>query len=165
MLISLQTFKKQHESELVHYLNQADVTRFLSSNIPQPYLDADALWWINTGCKDNALSKAIHVGNQFVGSVGVYLREREYAHTAELGYWLSPQFWGRGIATEAVNRFVEEVFETTSITRIFNPVSAPNTASIRVMEKCGFVLEGTLKQAILHDGKLIDEMVFARLAS
>lgn len=54
----------------------------------------------------------------------------------EIGYWISPQLWGRGIATRAVTLFVHEVAERPLAARVL----ADNAGSIRVLEKVGFAL-------------------------
>lgn len=146
---------------LVDALNNTSVTSYLSSRIPSPYTTEDALWFINTGSKDMSLVKAISYRGTCCGTVGLYLQEKEYQHSAELGYWIAQEYWGNGLATLAVKAFVEQVFATTQITRVFNPVSATNFGSIRVMEKAGFTLEGRLSQAVIHNKKPIDELLFA----
>jgi len=51
-----------------------------------------------------------------------------------LGYWLGREFWGRGVATQALARFVDEL----SIRPLYAHVAVHNVGSIRVLEKCGF---------------------------
>ena len=148
---------------LVEYLNVPEVTRYLSSNIPSPYGIEDAEWFITTGSKDKAITKAIEVDGQCVGLIGVYLQQAEYAHSAEIGYWLGRPFWRKGLATKAVKFFVDEIFNTTEVTCIFNPVTEANIASRRVMEKAGFQLEGKLQGSVQHHGKLHNEYFYSRL--
>ncbi|WP_440056155.1 GNAT family N-acetyltransferase [Pseudoalteromonas sp. T1lg65] len=148
---------------LVEYLNNDNVTRYLSSKIPKPYTLEDADWWLEVGCKQNAIVKAIEAKGIFCGVIGVYLQGFEYKHSAELGYWIAEPYWRRGIATEAVKQFVQNIFANTDVIRIFNPVTAQNQASIRVLEKNGFSLEGILKSAVSHGGVLCDEHLYAKV--
>ena len=148
---------------LVTYLNVPEVTRYLSSNIPSPYTIEDAEWFITTGSEEKAITKAIEVDGQCVGVIGVYLQQAEYAHNAEIGYWLGRPFWRKGLATKAVTLFVDEIFDTTEIIRIFNPVTEANIASRRVMEKAEFQLEGKLQESVQHHGKLHNEYLYSRL--
>lgn len=162
-MITFRPLDLKDSHHLVTALNDLRVTQYLSSKIPTPYTPDDAKWFIETGCIDNALVKAINFQESFCGVIGLYFQHNEYAHSAEVGYWLLPEFWQKGIATQAVSQFCDLVFNTTSVCRIYNPVSAPNLASIRVMEKAGFTLEGTHKMAVRHNDLFIDEHLYAKV--
>ena len=64
--------------------------------------------------------------------------------SAEIGYWLGEPFWGRGIATEALVALTDHAIATHGLTRVFAVPFAWNTASCRVLEKAGYVLEGAV---------------------
>ncbi|WP_100643495.1 GNAT family N-acetyltransferase [Alteromonas facilis] len=164
-MLTLRPLQSLDEPDLVNSLNNPNVTRFLSSNIPQPYSSEDARWWVDTGCNIDTIVRAIEWDGSFCGTVGVYLQKNEYAHAAELGYWLDEAFWGRGIATQAVEAFINWLAITTAITRIYNPVTSSNLASIRVMEKLGFVCEGRLRNSVTHNGAFFDELLFAKIVA
>jgi len=115
------------------------------------------------GSKQGAFVRAISFNGAFCGVIGVYTKEAEYAHAAELGYWIAQEHWNKGIASKAVADFTELVFATTGIQRIYAVVTAANLASIQVMKKTGYSLEGILKQAVQKQGQLYDEHLFARL--
>ncbi|GHF77882.1 GNAT family N-acetyltransferase [Thalassotalea marina] len=149
------------QQHLVTALNNNLVTQYLSSQIPRPYSNEDAKWFIETGSQENAMVQAITYHGHFCGVIGIYLKQNEYAHAAELGYWLAPEFWQKGIATKAVTKFCDLVFSETSVFRIYNPVSSPNHASIRVMQKAGFNLEGIHKMAVYQNEQYCDEHVYA----
>jgi len=83
--------------------------------------------------------------------------------SAELGYWLGAALWGRGIMTEAVRAFTEDSFDRFSLRRIFALPFAYNAASRRVLEKAGYQLEGTLRQAVIKEGQITDQLLYARV--
>ena len=56
----------------------------------------------------------------------------------EIGYRISPKYWGKGLATEAARAVISDAFETTGIRSIYAYVDHENKASIRVLEKLGF---------------------------
>ena len=62
------------------------------------------------------------------------------AGEAVLGFYLAREFWGRGLATEAGRAFVDFGFEELKLRRIVTSVQVENAASIRVLEKLGFVV-------------------------
>ena len=106
---------------------------------------------------------AIDVDGFAVGAIGLKPGDDVHRLGAEIGYWLGEEFWNRGIATEAVNAVTEYGFETLEMVRIHAEVFAWNTASMRVLEKAGFVKEGVLAKSAIKDKKIIDQVVYARV--
>lgn len=83
-----------------------------------------------------------------------------------LGYSVAPWMWGQGIASEAVQLFVAALHEELKVRRIVAKVSAENVASIRVLEKAGFALEGTERAAVWgRDERWLDDCTLAHLAT
>lgn len=162
-MIELRELKSDDRELLVRYLNNEQLVRYLASRIPQPYSFDDATWWVEIGSKEGAFVRAISFNGVFCGVIGVYTKEAEYAHAAELGYWVAQEYWNQGIASKAVTAFTKLVFATTSIQRIYAVVTAANLASIQVMQKAGYSLEGILKQAVQKQGQFYDEHLFAKI--
>ncbi len=69
---------------------------------------------------------------------------------ADVGYVLSPQFWGKGLITEALRSLVEWALSQTSIYRVWALCDVDNLASARVLEKAGMQREGLLRRQIIH---------------
>jgi len=162
-VIELRELKSDDREWLVRYLNNEQLVRYLASRIPQPYSFEDANWWVEVGSKEGAFVRAITFDGAFCGVIGAYTKEAEYAHAAELGYWVAQEYWNKGIASKAVTEFTELVFTTTEIQRLYAVVSAPNLASIQVMNKAGYSLEGILRKSVQRHGQFYDEHLFARL--
>ena len=76
---------------------------------------------------------------------------------------LMTDYWSRGIMTEAVRQICAAAFSELDIVRITGLVYAPNTASIRVLEKNGFVCEGIQRNAVYKDDKIYDLCLFGKL--
>ena len=83
--------------------------------------------------------------------------------TAEMGYWLAEPFWNKGIMSEVVSRFADFGFEKFELNRIFAESYISNPGSARVLEKAGFVLEGTLRASVFKDGKVLDQFLYAKI--
>ena len=81
--------------------------------------------------------------------------------SAEIGYWIGESFWGRGIATAALTAVTAEAFKRFEITRLYAVPFADHAASVRVLEKAGYVREGHLRQSAIKDGKIRDQLLFA----
>lgn len=77
-------------------------------------------------------------------------------HSAEVGYVVSPVYQGKGYATEALQRVISFGFHVCGLVRISAVCMKENTASLRVMEKCGMKREGLLRSAVYAKGKMND---------
>src|SRR5262249_50400323 len=105
---------------------------------------------------------AIEVGGEVIGSVGFRIQKDMEQHSAEIGYGLGQDYWGLGIATEALRALTEYAFSHyEQVLRIYAYVFEWNTASMRVLEKCGYEREGWLLKTI-KDGKAIDQALYAK---
>lgn len=154
------------KASLVQVANDRNVWRNLTHRFPHPYTDADADFWLAfVGGMHRPTHWAIEVDGKAVGAVGVELGEGVYAKSGHFGYWLGRSYWGRGIMTAAVRGITEHVFGNFDVARLEAPVFEWNPASMRVLEKCGFVREGVLRRSILKDGQLIDAIMYARVRS
>jgi RimJ/RimL family protein N-acetyltransferase len=161
-MIKLREFKQEDKSDLIRILNEAEVSKYLSSKIPVPYTSEDAHWWIHTGSKIGIV-KAIEAEGQLIGCIGLNRGEFEYERSAEIGYWITKEFWRKGIATQSIDEIVSYAFETTDIVRVFGSVFSENLASMRVLDKCGFELEAIHKQAIYKNNRFYNNHVYSKL--
>ncbi len=161
-MITLRDFKEEDKTALLNILNEAQVVKYLSSKIPAPYTLEDAHWWIFTGSR-MGIVKAIEFKGELIGCIGAEKGLFEYQRSAELGYWIAIDYWGQGIATQAIKQFIPFVFETTDIVRLFASVFSANTASERVLTKCGFNLEAIQKKAIYKEGEFFNNHIFSLL--
>src|SRR5688572_8810109 len=90
--------------------------------------------WEKLLADSSKLKKTIVVDDQVVGNIGSWTAEGK----REIGYWIDRAFWGRGIGTEALSAFLR--LEKTR--PLYAGVAKHNAASIRVLQKCGFILLG-----------------------
>ncbi len=77
-------------------------------------------------------------------------------NSAEVGYVLNPEYWGKGIAAEALMRVMEYGFMELNIHRIEAKYIVGNDASRRVMEKCGMTFEGINRSSMYIKGDYRD---------
>ena len=125
---------------------------------PRPQLRRNT-WYSLNGRWDFA----IDVKGEAVGGIGLVLRTDVERVDAELGYWLGESHWGRGVMSGAVDAFVPWALDRFNLARVHAQVFAFNGASARVLAKAGFVLEGRMRQSAVKDGKLIDQLLYARV--
>lgn len=136
--------------------------------IPYPYTEKDADWWLNhvtnfERVQDKQKVWAIrNRQEELIGAIGLQYKYGLHAHKDEFGYWLAKSYWGRGIMTEAVQRFTELCFTQLRLVRLEATVFHFNKASARVLEKAGYELEGVLRKYHLKDGKIFDGLLYAK---
>ncbi|MCW8955664.1 MAG: GNAT family N-acetyltransferase [Gammaproteobacteria bacterium] len=162
-MIILRKYKKSDANRLVDLANNENVSRFLVNTFPYPYTIKDAELWIETGSRANgSITKVIEYRGEFVGSVGIIPQTGWKNHLAEIGYWVGEEYWGNGIATEALRTISDLALSSLKYKKLFATVFGPNKASIRVLEKCGYSLEGYLKYEVFKGGKYYDVCHYAK---
>lgn len=172
MNFTLRPWKKEDVPALCHYADDPLVAKNLRDAFPNPYTLADAECYVNSCMAlegQGQLCRAIVVGGEAVGSIGLFLGEDVYRKSAELGYWLGRSHWGQGIMTAAVKAICKEGFLTWDILRIHAEPYAANAGSRRVLEKAGFTMEGILRSSVYKplgrpsDGCVLDSCVYSLL--
>jgi len=134
---------------------------------PYPYTDDDADQWIRRCIKASRPweNLAVEVDGEYSGGIGLHRGSGEKHRVAQMGYWIEPSLWGRGIMTDAARAFTSYAFDTFPVDRLQATVFGWNAASARVLVKCGFVEEGRLRAAIARFGETTDELIFGLLRS
>jgi RimJ/RimL family protein N-acetyltransferase len=162
----IRSWKPEDETAIVKYANNRNISINLRDSFPFPYTLQDARTWLRKISKQQPETAfAIANADEAIGGIGLHMQRDVFRHSAEIGYWLGEPFWGRGIATLAVRAFTEFVFASFGLTRIFAGVFDGNTASIRVLEKSGYQLEGRMRNAVVKDGRVLDQLIYAILFS
>jgi [ribosomal protein S5]-alanine N-acetyltransferase len=158
----LRPWREGDEPSLVRHADNYEVWRRLRDGFPHPYTRADAEWWIAFAKQQDPQTRfAIEVRGEVTGGIGLELGSDIERRSAEIGYWLGEDLWGRGITTVAVRAVTEYGFEALHLTRIFALPFATTSASIRVLEKCGYVHEGTMRRSAIKEGVVIDQELYA----
>ena len=100
---------------------------------------------------------------EMIGTIGFYRMQLQHYRT-ETGYMFLPAFYGKGYASEALQRLVDFGFNNLGFHSIEAVIYPENKGSIRVVEKCGFVREAYFKEKEFHNGKFVDTAVYSILA-
>jgi RimJ/RimL family protein N-acetyltransferase len=146
---------------VAEHANNRKVWINLRDRFPHPYREEHARQFIEAMLQSaRPTGWAIDVDGAAVGGIGLQMQDDVERVSAEIGYWLGERFWGRGIATEAVRSVTAHAFQEFDLTRIFALPFADNPASIRVLEKAGYVLEGRMPRSAVKDGIIRDQLLF-----
>jgi ribosomal-protein-alanine N-acetyltransferase len=160
----LRPWRRGDEPSVAKHANNRSIWRNLRDAFPHPYTLEHAFAFVASHLgTDPVRSFAIEVSGKAAGSIGLHPFSDVHARTAEIGYWVAEELWGRGIATEAVVAATEHAFRTLGVARIQAAVFAWNEASMRVLDKSGYTREGRLAKSVFKDGQLIDSVLYAKV--
>ena len=161
---TLRPWRANDAAALVKHANNRKVWRNLRDAFPHPYTLANAHAWLAAAAiMDPLRFFAIEIDGEAVGGIGIGPLEDVYSRSGEIGYWLAEPYWNRGIVSEAARAITEYAFGPLDLVRVQTGIFAWNSASMRVLEKCGYVREGVQKRAVFKDGEFADCVLYARL--
>jgi RimJ/RimL family protein N-acetyltransferase len=107
--------------------------------------------WARIGSEERVTIRTILLGEQVAGYVASY----DLLGEPQVSYWLGREFWGRGIATRALAEFLTQVTERPLQAR----AARDHRASVRVLEKCGFVIQGFDRYFSHARGEEVEEVI------
>jgi RimJ/RimL family protein N-acetyltransferase len=113
---------------------------------------AFAAHWAKILADETLIAQTVVVDGQVAGYVGSF----GPADAREVGYWIGRAFWGRGVATAALAAFLRHV----PTRPLYAHVAKHNVGSIRVLERCGFVVVGEDRAPAPTGGEAVEEFIF-----
>ena len=159
----IRDYELSDKADVARQANNGKIWANVRDYFPHPYTEEHAAAWLAYATTAEPRSNfAIEVEGRFAGAIGLKLQSDVDRVSAELGYWLGEEFWGRGVATAAIIGFVPWAFENFSLERIYATPFHWNGASCRALEKASFNKEGVMRRAALKSGVLADLPLYAR---
>ena len=140
MECKIRCWRIEDAEDIAETLNNKNILDNLRDGIPFPYTVHDAREFIqamNAADSESTFSFAITVDDKAIGSIGAFRQSNIHSRTAEVGYYIAEPYWGQGIGTSA--------------------------SSCRILEKCGFELEGTLRKNAVKNGVVVDMKMYSIL--
>lgn len=145
-------------ASLATYANNIHIWNNVRDYFPHPYSEADGITFIS-----KVLAKpkpptdiAIEIGGKAAGGISIVPNEDVERITAEIGYWLGEPFWNKGFMTSVIREIANYAFSNFAITKLYAPVFEHNHASMRALEKAGFIKEAILRKAAIKNNRVID---------
>ena len=166
MICRIRKWELSDAIDLAAALSNKKVQDNLRDGLPYPYIEQDGADYISamlSADENETFAFAITADEKVVGSIGIFRQGNIHRQTAELGYYIAEEYWGKGIMTEAVKQICGYVFDKSDIIRIYAEPFAYNAASCRVLEKAGFQYEGTLRSNAVKNGEIIDMKMYSLL--
>jgi RimJ/RimL family protein N-acetyltransferase len=127
----------------------------MTSDIPHPLTEAQARAWLKPGRGE--VRFAIEIDGRLIGGAGYYRRP---SGTAELGFWLGREWWGRGFATEATQAVLRHGFEAQRLPGFTSSHFVDNHASAGVLRKLGFEPVGGGRIACAARGQEVEAVTY-----
>lgn len=152
-------FRMRTNEEVMRYIdrerpkNIQDMETFIT-NFNEGFKQGQHIAWIM------ALKEAPQI---MVGSIG-YWRTNLANHRAEIGYMLLPEFWRKGIVSEALVRTINFGFNDMKLHSIQANINPGNDASRQILLKHGFVKEAYFKEDYYFNGTFLDSEIYSLLA-
>ena len=107
--------------------------------------------WTKILADPTVAKQAILFGGHVVGNCVAFERSGK----REVGYWIGREYWGKGIATQALFQFLRHATERP----LYAVVAKHNLGSLRVLEKCGFVIEGKIEGPLDAGESVVEELL------
>ena len=180
MRVKLLTPALEHAKRLAVHANNPRVAQFMRERFPSPYSVEDATNFINYLNSPNCCEKAFVIAvptdedddnspEDTVGIISLVMQSDIHRHSAELGFWIGEQYWGKGIGSAAVIELLDNLKSYVPMTgdvplrRIYAFSHAENIGSARVLAKSGFEREGFLRDYAFKNGEFSDGILYARI--
>lgn len=158
------TLRKLHEDQaekLAELASNKKIWDNVRDYFPYPFTTLDAVDFIRKKKQDDPTTHfGVYLGEDFTGVIGIDPMNDVFRKTGYIGYWIGEPYWGKGIATEAIGLMAHYGFETLELIKIQAGVFGHNKASMRVLEKSGFQLEGNLRKAAIKNDQVVDDLIY-----
>ena len=162
VLSKIREYLPEDATAIAQQCNNHNISRWMTNNFPHPYTLEDARSWIkhNITIAANGPSQNFLIvdpkTDYAMGGIGLKPGTDVHSHTAEIGYWLGEEHWGRGTISEALPAFTQWVWQNRDVERLWAGVYDGNVASRRLLEKAGYLYEGTMKGHVRKEGVVRD---------
>ena len=145
MNCKIRKWKLTDAKDIAVALSNKKIQDNLRDGLPYPYSEQDGIDFISSmlsANEDETFAFAITLDDKVIGSIGVFRQKNIHRQTAEMGYYIAEEYWGKGIMTDAVKQICEYVFKNSDILRIYAEPFAYNIGSCRVLDECRKFLNG-----------------------
>jgi [ribosomal protein S5]-alanine N-acetyltransferase len=160
----IRKWQEKDINSLAENADDKEIWSNLRDFFPHPYTLKDAQEWIVIANESQPPSNfAIVVDGYGVGGISLTLHTDIERKSAEIGYWLGSKHRNKGIMSEAVEAVTDHGFDVFDLCRVFAVPFDGNVGSIKVLEKAGYEFEGRMKKSAIKEGRIIDQLLYAKV--
>jgi ribosomal-protein-alanine N-acetyltransferase len=159
----LQQIQPEDQRFIYEGLSHPDVIPFYGVRYDSFEATKTQMEWYAKACEEDTGGpwKIVDkVSGEKLGVIAYYFHKKEH-RKAEVGFWLLPQYWGKGIVSEAMQQLIQYCKNEKNIHRLEAFVEEGNKASCRVLEKANFKYEGTMKDCEIKNGSFVSLLIYA----
>lgn len=161
--VQIRPWRPEDACVLASICNNKKIWLNVRDRFPHPYTVANAVQWVAFTLNQKPIQNlAITYHGRIAGSIGVMPKDDVYRKSIEIGYFVGEEFWGKGVASNAVALLIDYISQNFDVIRVYAEVFGHNTASMKVLEKNGFHLEGIRKRAVVKNNVVMDDYVWVR---
>jgi ribosomal-protein-alanine N-acetyltransferase len=162
--IYLRPWMKEDARQLAFVANNKNIWKNVRDSIPYPYTIHDAEKWIAHCHKQKpVVNFGVIYNAALVGSIGCVPKTDVYSKSIEIGYFIGEPYWNLGIATQAVRILVDYIEKQFDAVRLYAEVFSYNKASMHVLHKNGFYLEGIRRKSVTKNNVITDDYVWVKM--
>jgi len=165
-LVRLRPYQKTDIEDLMKWVNDEEVTRYLGSQMTPPASRSGEEAFLEMAMTHSETHKVFAIetmAREYAGGIDLRVID-QIDRRAEVGIVIGVKdFWGRGYGTEAMRLMLRFAFGRLNLNRVSLRVFDYNQRAIKSYEKCGFIKEGLLRQDRYYDGQYHDTLVMAIL--
>lgn len=161
--LRLQKIERTDQQFIFKGLSHPEVIKYYGVNYSTlEEIEEQMIWYENLEKSGAGLWWSIRLkeDDSFCGAIG-YNDYNPIHQKAEIGFWLFPEFWGKGIIKESAEKLIDFLFAEKRLHRLEAFVEGDNINSEKVLKKLGFVYEGTMKECEMKNQSFIDIKLFA----
>ncbi len=159
--------QKIDAEDLAKMANDYSIAKWIGHRFPNPYTKKDAIAFLKNVKQDWESGEeyvfGIFIKDKYIGNIGIST-DNENNIVKNLGYWVGKEFEGNGYTSRAVELLSKFCFRKLFVRKIEAGVYEGNLASMKILLKNEFVIEGTKKQNyLLKNGQALDQILFGKL--
>lgn len=165
--LNLKVIQRTDHENIYKGLSHSEVIKFYGVHYDSFEETAEQMnWYENLEKSGSGKWWTIWLRNseEFCGAIGFNDYHKEH-NKAEIGFWLLPDHWGKGIIQEAGQAVIDYLFEDLKLHRLEAFVESNNNNSSKALKKLGFQFEGCMRECEMKNGKYISVDLFAKLSS
>ncbi|WP_027633591.1 GNAT family N-acetyltransferase [Clostridium hydrogeniformans] len=163
--VLLRAYKSDDTEKAYEYVNDAELMRYLSPNVAFPMTYKEEKEWVEAQGqnKDGTYNFAIEdlESGRYIGGCGIN-EVNWLTRVVTVGIMIGDKdYWGRGYGTDTMNTLIKFIFSNMNVNKIKLYTFSFNERAQRCYEKCGFKVEGILKEEVFKDGQYYDEVIMS----